>query len=103
MEPLNDPGRAALPPSGVEGPTPPAVVKPAPLPPPAYTVTGIIEGDREIAVLRGGEGGQERLFVKVGSTVGNGYVVTDIDKNKVVIKGQAGRKTFQLGEDSRAN
>jgi hypothetical protein len=108
-------------------PVPPVVVpSPPPPPPPAYTVTGIVMGDRSagdtraVAILRGGGnvvvpssdkdataaatsgGAVDRRFVTVGDPVGNGFVVAAVRADGVDLKSGSRRVTLKLGGVSSA-
>ena len=79
------------------------------LPPPAFVVTGVVRGEQEdIVILRGGGNGSgsgdavERRFVRVGDSVGNGFVVSAIFRDGVEIRSGNRRVTLKLGGDSRA-
>lgn len=86
-----------------------AVALPPP-PPPAVMVTGIVMGIAEpgspagssVAVVRGADGGaaggSERRFVRVGDSVGNGFVVAQVKPGGIVIKSGSRRITLRLGE-----
>jgi len=85
---------------GQGGPVAPVPVEPPPAP--EYSVTGIVRGEMDVAILRGGAGGEERRFVRVGDPVGNGFVVAAIQADGVVIKSGDRRILLKLGDDSRA-
>jgi hypothetical protein len=92
-------------PGGLRGPGPETaanVVPPAPLAPPAYTVTGVVRGDEDIAILRSGAGDGERRFVRPGDPVGNGFKVIAVHADGVEIGSGDRRVTLKLGGDSRA-
>jgi hypothetical protein len=89
-----EPGPA---PSGAEGPAP--AVQPPGLPPgtepePSFTLTGIVNGKPNVAILR--QDGQ-RYFVKVGDAVGDSYRVKAIGNQQVVLVGQQGKVTLRMG------
>ena len=84
----------------------------APPPAPAVMVTGIVMGIAEpgspagisVAVVRGADGtaGSERRFVKVGDSVGNGFVVAKVNSGGIVIKSGSRRVTLRVGEKPAA-
>lgn len=78
-----------------------APVAPMAVPPPAFTVTGVVlgadAGTKSIAILRGGEG-NERRFVAVGDPVGNGFVVAAVHAAGVDIKSGSRRVTMKIGK-----
>ena len=77
------------------------VVLPPP-PPPAFTVTGVVRGDRNVAILRGGPDGDERRFVRAGDLIGNGFKVIAVRADGVEIQSGDRRVTLKLGGDSLA-
>ncbi len=102
--------------------TAPAAILPPPVPP-AYVVTGVVRGQNpdgsdNIAILRGGNGGNasgpaaaapptERRFVRTGDAVGNGFVVVAVRRDGVTLahgssSGDKSRVTLTLGDNSRA-
>jgi hypothetical protein len=96
--------------SPVELSKPVAVVVPVP----DLKVTGVVLGDlstgvtRNVAILRGGQGDEDRRFVSVGDPVGNGFRVAAVHADGVEIEDSAGNRRVTLrlgksGEDVRAN
>ena len=107
-------------------PTVPAPPVAPPPPPPALVVTGIVRGlgneqggTDDVAILRGSSGGatssdgkdapaggdivgEQRLFVRVGDAVGNGFTVVAVHRDGVEIASGRRRIILKLGEDSRA-
>ena len=80
-------------------------VAPPPPPPPDFVVTGVVLGERSVAILRGqgsSEGGEERRFVRVADPVGNGFQVSAILRGGVEIRSGKRRVILKLGGDSRA-
>jgi hypothetical protein len=87
-----------------------AVILPPP-PAPTFTVTGIVLGDPmeprdernpSVAVLSSGSdarSGSDRMFVTVGDSVGNGYVVTAIRAGGVDIRSGGRRVTLKIGSN----
>lgn len=94
-------------PRGAEGELAPMGKAVAPVVPPIdttpqYVVTGIVRGDTNVAILRGGPGGEERRFVRSGDSVGDGWKVAAVRSNGVEIYSGSRRITLRLGGDSRA-
>ena len=83
-------------------------VVPAPLPPPSYTVTGVVRDETpdacsgKVAILRGGAGNEERRFVRCGDPVGNGFRVIAVHRDSVEIESGDRRVILTLGGQSRA-
>lgn len=83
----------------------PVIVLPPP-PPPAYTVTGVVLGDRggrDVAILRGsggtGAGQEERRFVTVGEDVGNGFYVASIHANGIILRSRTNTSQVPVSLD----
>jgi hypothetical protein len=60
----------------------------------AFTLTGIVNGKPNVAILRQDD---RRYFVKVGDAVGDGYRVKAIGSQQVVLVGQQGKVTLRMG------
>lgn len=85
--------------TGVEpppGPQPGAPAQPTPEQPekPSLTLTGIVNGKPNVAILRQDD---QRYFVKVGDTVGGNYRVQSIGSQQVVLSGQQGKVILKMG------
>lgn len=65
--------------------------------PPSYLLTGVITGDRDVAVLRSSEG-KDRTVV-VGDVLATGEKVISITATKVVLKTNEGTYTLTLGKN----
>jgi hypothetical protein len=79
-------------------PAPPAA-KPAPpaAPPPAVVITGILEGDDNVAILKWDD--SHRQVVRVGDKLDGGYVVKAIRSDAVVVAHRTTTWTIRLGGD----
>jgi len=95
-------------------PAPASSPMPVDVPPPDLTVTGVVLGDlstgvtRNVAILRGKGGEEDRRFVSVGDPVGNGFRVAAVNADGVDLEDSAGNRRVTLrlgksGEDVRAN
>jgi hypothetical protein len=60
----------------------------------SLTLTGIVEGKSDVAILRQGD---QRLFVKVGDSIGGGYRVQSIGNQQVVLAGPQGTVILRMG------
>lgn len=112
--PVNQPVADPLPtPAPMEAPEPPmpgevtltdggqasgaTTVAPSQPLPPSYMLTGVITGDRNVAVLRSSEG-KDRTVV-VGDVLATGERVISITATKVVLKTNEGTFTLTLGKN----
>jgi type II secretory pathway component PulC len=66
----------------------------APPPPEMLRLTGVVRGERKIAVLRRGA---KRYLVKEGDTVEGSYRVARINGNSVVLKRGTRKQVLRLG------
>lgn len=60
----------------------------------SLTLTGIVEGKPDVAILRQGD---QRLFVKVGDPIGGGHRVQSIGNHQVVLAGPQGTVILRMG------
>jgi hypothetical protein len=60
----------------------------------SLTLTGIVEGKPDVAILRQGD---QRLFVKVGDPIGGGYRVHSIGNHQVTLAGPQGTVILRMG------
>ncbi len=60
----------------------------------SLTLTGIVEGKPDVAILRQGD---QRFFVKVGDPISGGYRVQSIGDQQVVLAGQQGQVILRMG------
>jgi len=79
---------------GEPGPTPAGQAVPGTETRASFTLTGIVNGKPNVAILRQDD---QRYFVKVGDTVGDGYRVKSIGNQQVVLVGQQGKVTLRMG------
>jgi len=79
---------------GEPGPTPAGQAVPGTETQASFTLTGIVNGKPNVAILRQDD---QRYFVKVGDTVGDGYRVKSIGSQQVVLVGQQGKVTLRMG------
>jgi hypothetical protein len=97
-------GRQA--PSVLEGTAPKPAAQPAkpvaepPPPPPAVAVTGILEGDENVAILKWNDA--HRQVVRVGDRLDGGYVIKAIRTDAVVVTRGPHQWVVRLGSDRPA-
>jgi hypothetical protein len=60
----------------------------------SLTLTGVVEGKPDVAILRQGD---QRFFVKVGDPIGDGYRVQSIGNHQVVLAGPQGKVILRMG------
>jgi hypothetical protein len=94
-------------PTALQGPAPKPAPAPAPKPaaappppPPAVVVTGILEGDDNVAILKWND--SHRQVVRVGDRLDGGYVVKAIRTDAVVVTRGSHQWTVRLGSDQPA-
>jgi Type II secretion system protein C len=84
-------------------PSAPAQRAPAPLPRPVITLTGVIQGDPSVAILRGAQ--DERQVVRVNDRVAGRYVVKSISPDGVLLAAAEGSRPdrwfLPLGADPK--
>jgi hypothetical protein len=94
-------GRPAPPPAPKpEAARPAPAAKPAPppaAPPPPVVITGILEGDDNVAILKWSD--DHRQVVRVGDKLDGGYVVKAIRTDAVVVAHKNTTWTIRLGGD----
>jgi Type II secretion system protein C len=82
---------------------PAAQVAPAPLQRPAITLTGVIQGDPSVAILRGAQ--DERQVVRVNDRVAGRYIVKSISADGILLAASAGSRPdrwfLPLGADAK--
>jgi hypothetical protein len=80
-------------------PTPNAVVTPV-APPMPYSLSGIVMGNPNVAVLKHYDG--SRRIARIGETLDRKFRLITIDETSVVIEGGGESKTLRLGGDTPA-
>ncbi len=64
-------------------------------PPGVLWLSGVIQGEPKVAVLRRGE---NRYLVREGDTIENGYTVEEIGSNSIVLKRGSRKLTLRVGQ-----
>jgi hypothetical protein len=94
------PSQPPAPPKPAPAPKPAAKPAPAPAPPPsppAVVVTGILEGDENVAILKWND--SHRQVVRVGDRLDGGYVIKTIRPEAVVVARGKHQWTVRLGAE----
>lgn len=97
--PAPAPRPAAAPPAGATA-RPAAHAAPAPPKPPSVLVTGILEGDENVAILKWSDA--QRQVVRVGDHLDGGYVVKAIRSDAVVLAQRGSEWVMRLGTAPKA-
>lgn len=87
------------PPADISKPVVPVVAAPT-VPPMPYVLSGIVQGNPDVAVLRHFDG--SRRIARVGDELDTKFRLVAIQESTVVLEGSGEKKTLRLGGDAPA-